>query len=194
MKPKDAIETLGELHLVDEGRDAIHLAVISVIALEELKPGTRIAVGSGKAWARSEEAVGIVDPFLPIPVVHGDRFWCILNPRTITSLRHVWSHPCFPVELLANAQIRRPTPTAPVETDIVKSAAHRIRELAADLDCSVGRLMGGAAEYLESGDNLHFGFDLDYDWPHEDFWRCYEIVSGTVVEEDKKTYFFRCSC
>lgn len=186
----DALETLGMIHFREEKRDAIHLAVIPVEALERLRPGQHVGVGKDgqKAFATSE-GVGIVDPFLPRPVERGERFWLVIYPRKITSLRHVWSHPAFADEA--------PVPLSPAEQeagDAVTVARARIRDMAADLQCSVERLMDGASEFLTHGDYLHFGFDLDDDWPAEEFWRCFEVVTGKPVPEDKKGFFFRCSC
>src|SRR6188768_466968 len=92
----DALETLGTI--IDEraGRDAIHIAVEPVVAGHELFPGQTIALRRGKAYhVERSEAVGIVDPYLKDYVKQGERFWMLLMPRTITSLRHVWSHPAF---------------------------------------------------------------------------------------------------
>ena len=105
----DALETLGKIHTRPEFRDAIHLAVEPVEAGEVLNPGTPIVIRDGKAhrpmtqgWGidstNAEQATGIVDPFLPRAVLPGERFWFVINPRMITSLRHVWSHPLFPEE------------------------------------------------------------------------------------------------
>jgi hypothetical protein len=84
----------------DRRRDAIHIAVAPVTAAEALKPGQHV----GFAPAGQTEAVGpvdahryigIVDPFLKDLVHPGQRFWLFLYPNTVTSLRHVWTHPAF---------------------------------------------------------------------------------------------------
>lgn len=64
-------------------RDAIHIAVIPMVATSILWPGQRLANG-------------IVDPFLVGRVVVGQWFYLFLYPNTITSLRHSWTHPAFP--------------------------------------------------------------------------------------------------
>ncbi len=95
----DAFETLGTILDADQKRDAIHLAVEPVIAGEWLAPGSDITVIKGVAWAK-KPYLGIVDPFLPTEVQAGQRFWFVMYPRTVTSLRHVWSHPAFEDEVL----------------------------------------------------------------------------------------------
>lgn len=97
----DALETLGMIHFKSEGRDAIHLAVEPVTAGEFLKPGQHICIVDGVAragWTKGVCPTGIVDPFLPEDVQEGQRFWLVVYPRMITSLRHVWEHPSFPQE------------------------------------------------------------------------------------------------
>ncbi len=80
----------------DARRDAIHVAVAPVEAAEELGPGRHVALRAGKAvHATGDDGIGIVDPFLRAPVLPGQRFWLFLYPNTITSLRHVWTHPAF---------------------------------------------------------------------------------------------------
>lgn len=92
----DALATLGTI--IDEtcGRDAIHLAVENVKAGEQLFPGQPVALSDGTASAKGKH-VGIVDPFLKGIVYPGQRFWLVVFPRQITSLRHVWEHPDFPL-------------------------------------------------------------------------------------------------
>ncbi len=98
----DALETLGMIHYKQEKRDAIHLAVDPVEAGCELKPGQKIGIKSGVAYPVGMHLNGyvipyhgIVDPFLPRSVKRGEKFWFVMAPRIVTSLRHVWSHPEF---------------------------------------------------------------------------------------------------
>lgn len=93
----DALETLGTIIDETQKRDAIHLAVIPMIAAVKLYPGMDVAVDGDKATTVGE-LVGIVDPFLKSPVQPDQRFWLVIYPRKITSLRHVWSHPAFDEE------------------------------------------------------------------------------------------------
>ena len=80
-------------------RDAIHVAVAPVEAGEDLLPGTHVGVVGGVCSASAEDKIGIVDPFLAKSVKSGESFWLFLYPNTITSLRHVWTHPAFVVEI-----------------------------------------------------------------------------------------------
>jgi len=181
----DALETLGQIHTRIEHRDAIHLAVEPVEAGMALMPGDHIYVEDGRArLAEPGKGLGIVDPFLVGPVQKGQRFWFVMYPRQVRSLRHVWTHPAFPDAEAA----------APLDVSTVEGARARIRELAVDCDCSFDRLMSGAEEYLESGEYIHFGFDLDYSWPAEEFWRLYAVVTGKPIAEGKSDFFFSCSC
>lgn len=92
----DAIATLGTLITAKEMRDAIHLAVEPVVAGQKLLPGEDVGIVYGKAYIVADHLeLGIVDPFLKGPVYEGQRFWLIVYPRTISTLRHVWTHPSF---------------------------------------------------------------------------------------------------
>jgi hypothetical protein len=88
-------------------RDAVHIAVLPVIAAEELGQGDPVALTTDnppRAFRRStwnsdkqehdhSGAIGIVDPFLADRVEQGDRFWLFLFPGQVTTLSHVWTHP-----------------------------------------------------------------------------------------------------
>jgi hypothetical protein len=93
----DALETLGSILTGSEKRDAIHLGVEPVIAGERLRAGEDVGIADGKAYRKGVKHIGIVDPFLKEFVDPGERFWLVVYPRQITSLRHVWEHPDFPV-------------------------------------------------------------------------------------------------
>ncbi len=99
----DALETLGMIHWKDEGRDAIHLAVEQVVASQYLLIGSRIGIINGIAYPADKVVDGqtvpyhgIVDPFLTNCPKAGERFWFVMKPREVRSLRHVWEHPDFP--------------------------------------------------------------------------------------------------
>jgi len=94
----DALETLGTIIGPDEKRDAIHLAVLPAVAGTTLRAGEPVEMKDGCAQPGDEDSLGIVDPFLTDVVRSGQRFWMVLRPRLVTSLRHVWSHPAFPDE------------------------------------------------------------------------------------------------
>jgi hypothetical protein len=198
----DALETLGTFPIPDNsGRDAIHLAVEPVIAGEMLGAGARIKITDGKAYAEyTDAAIGIVDPFVAGPVRPGDRFWLVVLPRTITSLRHVWSHPLFPEE---PASSYHADADEHYVADDPKSSSERwIADFAAKIDQTVPRLMRAAEDWLESREGGGWG-DYTYDnteaykdhWDKfPEFWKHYEIVKGVEVPEKDKESFFTCSC
>lgn len=107
----DALDTLGMVHFKPEKRDAIHLAVEPVEAAMPLLPGQRIGIVDGKAYPTGYEPTqqepgkvtftkvpyhGIVDPFLACHIQKGQKFWFVMAPRMVQSLRHVWEHKDFP--------------------------------------------------------------------------------------------------
>jgi len=98
---QDVISLIGKTLPADENRrDAIHIPVVPVIAAEPLQPGQHVGFvikGERKIVAARDPAdcIGIIDPFLKEPVLGGSRVFLFVYPNTITSLRHVWSHPSF---------------------------------------------------------------------------------------------------
>lgn len=79
-------------------RDAIHIAITPMLSNEKLYPGQSIGLNSdGLAVEANDKykALGIVDPFLDHIIMPHTRFWMLLFPRTITSLRHEWTHTDF---------------------------------------------------------------------------------------------------
>lgn len=94
------VPNLGHLADADARRDAVHIAVAPVVAGTYLLPGDNVTLDDdGCAYAALPNTIGIVDPFLRCPVQKGERFWLFLYPGTVTSLRHVWTHPAFTVKV-----------------------------------------------------------------------------------------------
>ena len=176
----DALETLG--YIIDDGqrRDAIHLAVEPVIASEELRAGQAIGLMPDGTAGTNAPHVGIVDPFLKIPVKPGQRFWLVVFPRRITSLRHVWDHPAFPT-----------TDSA----DLPKGASIRwLQNFAAQAGISYDELMWAADDYLKRGEYLCEGGRWEGFGNPDELWDHYAVVTGTPVAEAKRGSFFTCSC
>ncbi len=103
----DTLEMIGKLAPEGAQRDAVHFAVIPMVAGCPLNPGDGVKLRNGSAvYAEKEHAVGIVDPFLRGRVSIGNRFWLFLMPCSITSLRHVWTHPSFKEEGVVGVSVR----------------------------------------------------------------------------------------
>lgn len=86
---------LGKLVDGECGRDAVHVAVIPMIAHVRLKPGQRVGIISEGVAGPTSNNVGIVDPFLMVSVQKGFKFLLCLFPGSVTGMRHHWKHPAF---------------------------------------------------------------------------------------------------
>lgn len=180
----DALETLGAIIDETAGRDAIHLAVEPVIAAHTLRPGDHVGLLSGGKAGASETPVGIVDPFLGRTVQPGERFWLVVYPRQITSLRHVWTHPAFGDAV---------EPAAKPVDDPAADSKKWLENFAESVDVTYSQLMRSAERWVDCGDYTVFDYDYHEDIPDE-FWSHYERVTGTEVAEDDRGSFFTCSC
>lgn len=198
----DALETLGTIIGVHEKRDAIHLAVEPVTAGEMLYPRADIGIHGGKAYSlknpRRVKALGIVDPFLTKPVKKDERFWLIIYPRQITSLRHVWSHPDFEQDEASSSYPQISS----------KEASERwLRDFCENHDCpdyeSVMAVINadngvqfGNPEYyglsrIEGEYFMFYGIDAHGEIPNK-FWDHVEVVTGNKVSY--RARWFSCSC
>lgn len=193
----DALEVLGTLPIDSSvGRDAIHLAVEPVVALETLAPGQDVGLTQGGAasWANH---VGIVDPFLKRKVRKGERFLLVVYPRQITSLRHVWTHPAF-------ADVDTPK----TDTDASKAASEAwLRNFCDNNDCpgyeSMMEIISNP-DGVQLSDEEYYGKSyIDGDYIHisgadahgtipDEFWDHAEIVLGQRVKH--RASYFSCSC
>lgn len=215
----DALETLGTIHEKDEYRDAIHLAVEPVEAGEDLAVGQDITFVNGKAYAlrAGEEAIGIVDPFLARQVKKGQRFWLVVKPRMITSLRHVWSHPAFPdeasVEFLKNALA---TPGDDIVPELVAETPEGLaykwiaeyaeslsggydedygdQTITADELISYGEAFSDSQKKGGWGDYLVKGGLLEGVSVSDEFWDNLAVLKGTTIVDEHRGNFFSCSC
>lgn len=171
------VPKLGQLATGNEGRDAIHVAVIPVQAGESLTPGQHVRIVDGKAMQLGPgDPLGVVDPFLRRDVIAGDWFWLCLYPQTITSLRHEWTHPAFPAAAA-------PVGDKNASTAWLMAFCNR---KALFYDTLLDDLAEGS---VCAGDD--FG---SWDVPDE-FWYHVEVVTGRHwTENEREGVSFRCAC
>lgn len=177
--PSNALDTLGEILPRDPGRDAIHIATFAVTSDEKLYAGQHIGfIGDGnKVSSKAAKLSGIVDPFLPGTVFPGQIFWLLLYPRTITSLRHAWTHPDVPNEVKPKT-----------------SAQEWMEEFAGQYGFSADRMINAADSYLAHGEYFVDGGTFEGSRVPDEFWGHYESIKGVVVPDDDRDNFFSCSC
>jgi len=212
----DALATLGTIIGSEEKRDAIHIAVEPAQAVCKLHAGDHVGrVGNG--YGHSSQTVGIVDPFLTVPVMPGDWFWLLIYPRQITSLRHVWSHPSFPEEHSDEAIESVVGPhrekgaivaavTMPAGWKVSKAESEMwLRNFCDNADCpgfdSVMRAI--EEDHDDDGDDGYYNTRLDEDYLHfggsdahgdipSEFWDHYRNFTGK--EPRYRAKYFSCSC
>lgn len=178
----DALDTLGSIIGKNEKRDAIHLAVEPVVAAEVLLPGQDVGFVEGGV-GRSDKPVGIVDPFIRRSVLKGERFWLVVYPRQITSLRHVWTHPDFP--------------EAPhVASDKAASEAW-LRDFVDKSDCpDYETVIARAVNNSDAWDRtyLHFQDENASGEIPPEFWVHVQVVTGRAIPTTERASHFSCSC
>lgn len=184
----DALATLGTIIDESAGRDAIHLAVEPAVAAHSLLPGEHVGVskhdGPGRLYGRTRNPVGIVDPFIKGAIKPGERFWLVVYPRQITSLRHVWTHPAF------DEADGPPIPKAP-QADRAYSEAW-LRSFISNADCPDYDTVIAAARKCDDDDCLYFdGEDAHGEIPDE-FWVHVGVVTGQTIKH--RPGHFSCSC
>jgi len=197
----DALETLGNTIDEHQKRDAIHIGVEPVVAACELHPGDHVGLNlEGQASPLAAKHVGIVDPFLSCPVKEGERFWLLVYPRQITSLRHVWEHPDFPASGETEVAARREKAEEMSKHFERDEAEKWVRDYAEELDTGYNALMGAADKWVSSrehggwGEFFVEGGKFEGESVVPDFWDKYEVIRGRKVNEDYKENFFSCSC
>lgn len=182
----DALETIGNIIDEREKRDAIHLAVEPVVAQQLLRPGDHVTAEGRLVNPDDAAAVGIVDPFLRTNVTKGQRFWLVVYPRQIHSLRHVWTHPAFADE----PEVAGMAPKVHVDKRATSEAW--LRNFVQHADCPDYETVIAAAVNNDDGEYLHFdGRDAHGEIPPE-FWDHVETVTGR--KPPYRATYFSCSC
>lgn len=177
---------LGQIIITPQQRDAIHIAVAPVVAADKLRAGDKVWLENGLARLGAINSIGVVDPFLDVAVEVGQTFWLYLNPGSITSLRHDWTHPAF--EAAAPAQV----PQRSASEKWMREWA--MKHVSEDYYGDSGRLSedDALAYAIDVGHRNHIG-------PHEDarafiddeWWTHWEAITGKTGSRGE---YFSCSC
>jgi len=195
--PKDALSTIGKI-LPDgvEGRDAVHIAVISATAGHKLFAGQPICYSDGVAFTGKETlTIGIVDPYLEKPVEEGQRFWLHLYPRTITSLKHDWDHPGIP-----RTDRKAPVLGEARATKAREEAEKYLRNWADEADVNYKRMMDDISEDIDADGNVKtngyiYLSDLSSSETIENpetFWKSVGLILNKNIKNPPN--HFSCSC
>lgn len=205
----DALTYMGKiLDGTDAARDAVHVAVERMTAGHSMDAGTQVSIshidGTVYETPYDHEAVGIIDPFLFDGVREGQECFVMLMPGTVTSLRHVWTHPSF--------DDVPDTPPEPAETKI--EAERWIKAWLEDhgdnpgFDAVMavvehGSWSDGDSEWPATGqmesfydDDLYIFFhdaDAHGDIPPE-FWDHASVYLGRTIPDDERATAFSCTC
>jgi hypothetical protein len=196
MAHDDTLQLLGKLAPTSAGRDAIHIAVVPLVAAHDLVPGQHVgwATAAKDTVGAAHAKFGVVDPYLTTRVKGGERVFIFLYPASITGLRHVWSHPEFREEGEEEVQMLIfPTNKADSERWIRDFIAGRHHDV--DLP-DHGTVLDAIDDHLTNdwGDEaVVFGQNAYGDIPPE-FWDHYEIMTGRKVPARKRASHFRCAC
>lgn len=187
---RDALETLGTILDGDEGRDAVHVAVIAMRAHAQLQPGQKVGVGHTTTTGGTTailDPVGIVDPFLTHVVEEGEWFWMFVYPRTITEMRHHWEHPDIP----SDSQ-REATRDTLKKMRGGEASERFLRDWAQREGWDYDRMIRDAEHWVRYGMTVSTG-NIEIGLPG-DFWKHYEKVTGENVPDERRSSFYRCAC
>lgn len=179
-------------------RDAVHIAVVPVIAAESMHPATHCGLlGDGRAGTRTK-LIGIVDPYLSQAVAVGERFFLFLYPGSITSLKHQWTHPDLDPIYDGGEYTQARDKARAIKQKAMSE--QWMREFVRTHDCpDYEEVIGKAAAAIRGGNDawdaeyLHFnGTDAHGKIP-EEFWDHVENIVGEKAKGTKPKYF-SCSC
>ena len=193
----DTLKLIGKLLPEGAGRDAVHIAVLPVVAAETLAAGkcVSIKIKDGEYVAsfplKGEWIVGIVDPYLNQLVRRGQRCFVFLYPQTITSLRHQWVHPEVPeIEEYEKGIALK------VYNQLVKEHEEWLRRFAEkwqiDYDEMIEAAKVGGTWFL--GTDMHSADDFD-EGELDEFWGHLEKLTGKRFDrEHRERMDYSCAC
>ena len=196
---------LGTTPALDEERDAVHIGILPVYCGETkegekpLFPGDEVGVEliNNKYYAKPAigwKSVGVVDPFLSkkAPLVPGQRFYILMNPQSLYTIKHHWWHHNVPEVSISKEQ----------EEYSEREAFEAMTEFCERVNITFDEaLLAGDAFIASNGKEIAI---LRYDTPEEvsawggEYWKNWSILRRKPIPEffvDKNERApFDCSC
>lgn len=174
---------LGQLINGKQEKDAVHIAVVPVVAGEDLSPGQHVGILSNDeeiiVGPINNKNSGIIDPFLKQKILKNQKCWMFMYPGSITSLRHDWQHPAL------------------CKTEIEKSELW-LKEFAKELGYDYNWVCEIALSSLCKGYSTVGDDDAQdiFNEKKEEFLRHAAIAFGKkpLTEEEVDNVYFSCAC
>lgn len=183
-------EFIGKFHTQELPRDAIHIAVCPVGAGCTLCPGQAICFKEGSksiVMDAGGDYIGIVDPYLKVDKVSkGMMFYMFLNPNSVTSLSHSWTHPAF-------ADANDKAKAEKWLKDITEHGySYEDDSSITSFDYAVSSFKSGDIPYFSDTftDKLNVSPEM-----RKKYWDMLEVYTGKMAtEEQRNLEYFSCSC
>jgi hypothetical protein len=190
---------LGQFITGSKEKDAVHIAVIPLVAGERFYPGDRFTCNSGTDVAMrysGKDYIGVVDPFLSMRVEVGEKFWGFIKPGTVTGMRHEWQHPAFDYISKNKGGVVPGVNDTSIKINISESEAW-IRDFCDQWNFDYNTLIKEASHpggyIVADGIDLHCAGELGED--HDLFWKHLENVTGKRFnDEHRQDFGWSCSC
>jgi hypothetical protein len=184
---------IGLIHNRPLPNDAIHIAIAQVVAGEPLKAGDRVGWLEGKEGvvSKSDNPLGIIDPFLTQDVSKDCQCYLFLFPNTVTSLTHQWEHPAFN---------RNPERIKAARKWLDDNGEDKYEDGdycygATNADRFIDEFLEGKMNYYALGDDFSEKYNSNADGFRKKFWDNLEIVTGKMAtKEQRQQEYFSCSC
>lgn len=108
------------------------------------------------------------------------------EPETLAQLQHA-------AMLTSMVSVPRPEKGRSIY-DAVEVSRQWVYNFADSLSLDYDELMDAAKDYLDHGDYLVKGGDLEGEYVPDEFWDHYQIIKEEKVDENDRGSFFSCSC
>ncbi len=180
---------IGQLILGPQVKDAIHVAIMPVVAAENIPAGAHIGLSNDGKACRGTTHLGVADPFLKTKILAGDTFWMFMYPNTVANLRHDWDHPAL-------AKIEKIKQKEKSITSREWLESYALRNVYGDTSYSASEAYEALINQVKGGDLTFYGQDCHGLGDVPDSEELFEHLSAVLNREigPENFSYFGCSC